>query len=734
MRWVTDFRETPKYCSASGFLYFCSGALQVDTYFSRTSRAVSIVLIWATLASSGSAQDKFRLNNRALALSLAEAATADEGSVRLSLPPLAESLVGAIVVPDEEGLRAIDRMPQGSFEASKAWEGQTPFSDSFVTAAESPLIHHFLANVGEFNEPYRTRVEATNVVMRRLTPDSVAKAKKFILGSPKASEAAKAKTKLFLVSAVYSGNVRITFELQDEIAANASAIAKDFDLSRPRPTVGTLDLVSREPVEFAYHLERIDLLLNAAGNPADLSMQPSSATDSFHASIWEKTEALLGAGPEALLKVKVFYATDRNIAPPTPSQKTKTWWVFFMSYFLSCYPYLASLIVAAVLYFAWFGFVWLGLRSSDKTGDRRLFSRIVQVAVLVLWQPLKRMWWKHALIIGAALTVAPTLAGIFAWQQTERPGVIAKNPPSSDRGPLTYGTCEVSIPKDHKIGELPPPFSLFLIELGPENPATSFSVLQRDPKSDDVFFDQLRERLKDSPREECLVFVHGYNNTFDNAAQRTAQLWVDLQFQGAPIFFSWPSRGATAGYTFDETEAAWAQSDFVAFLNRLRTEGSVKRIHIIAHSMGNRIVSGGLAELAKDGVLKSPDCKFREVVLAAADIDADTFKQSIAPRFTNQSPHVTFYASANDGALNYSHTVHDHPRAGDARDGILVLPGMDSIDVSLLDTSFDNHGYFAAHRSVVSDITLILRNGLAPGDRGLREEGAGDAKHWVFRP
>jgi len=670
-------------------------------------RALVIALVVASCAASVRAQQEPRLMNRGLAFTIADAATTEASGLRLSLPPSAEPLLAAIVVPGQTGPRMLDRMPAGSFEASNVWESPVPLQNEFTAPSDSPLIKGFLSGVGELREPYVTKFEASNITLRRLTPDSIPKAKAFILKSRAAIEAARAKSPILLVSAAYEGRVAVTFELQDSIAENAAPISELFTLSRPRPTVGILELTSVKPVEFAYHFDVIDLRLDADGNASSVDILPAKSTTTLPYCAWEGTETMIGsAAPEDFYRVKVFYATDRNLAPPTPAQKTKTWWVFFVSYFLSPYPWVVMLVVGGLSFAGW----WFG---TSKLG-----------------------WWWLQLMAAIILTlgVPALLASIYARQQTEQPGAIVKGPVSAHRGELTYGTCNVSIPKNHKIGQLPRPLSLFLIDLEPEDPTKTISVLSRDPATDSKFFQLLEERMKESPQGECFVFVHGYNNTFDNAAQRTAQLWYDLQFQGAPIFFSWPSRGATAGYTFDETEATWAQTHFETFLKSLRAEESIKRIHIIAHSMGNRIVTGALGNLAATGDLKSQDCKFREVVLAAADIDADTFKTGIAPRFINQSPHVTFYASANDGALRYSYSVHDYRRAGDATGGVMVLRGMDSIDASLLDTSFENHSYFAAQRSVVSDIELMLRNGLPPGNRGLREAGTGDSKHWVFRP
>ena len=71
-------------------------------------------------------------------------------------------------------------------------------------------------------------------------------------------------------------------------------------------------------------------------------------------------------------------------------------------------------------------------------------------------------------------------------------------------------------------------------------------------------------------------------------------------------------------------------------------------------------------------------------------------------RSTDLMSHFTH--PRNDGALKASWEFHDYPRAGDPTKGIVIVDGMDSIDASLLDTNLDTHSYFAAQKTVVSDL------------------------------
>ena len=92
--------------------------------------------------------------------------------------------------------------------------------------------------------------------------------------------------------------------------------------------------------------------------------------------------------------------------------------------------------------------------------------------------------------------------------------------------------------------------------------------------------------------QEALVFIHGYNVSFENAVKRTAQIAYDLQFPGAPVCYSWPSRGGLADYTRDENQAEWTVVHLHTFLQELVQQSGAKSVHLIAHSMGNRAATG----------------------------------------------------------------------------------------------------------------------------------------------
>lgn len=299
-----------------------------------------------------------------------------------------------------------------------------------------------------------------------------------------------------------------------------------------------------------------------------------------------------------------------------------------------------------------------------------------------------------------------------------------------ERAALSYGYCEVSIPREHRLGELEKP-SIWRLEFR-EDPAKHVVLLSTVVASEDEFFRDLAARVAMSAGGNAFLFVHGYNVAFAEAARRTAQISYDLAFDGAPVFYSWPSQGKTQAYTVDEQNIEWSQTNLRGFLEDFFTRSQAQNVYLIAHSMGNRALTRAVASLMND----KPELRARlkEVILTAPDIDAEVFKRDIAPALAAAGRPITLYASSQDLALRASKQVHGYPRAGDAGPGLIVMPGIETIDASQVDTSLLGHSYFAEASSVLSDIYYLIRDGERADRRfGLRRiEGAAGA-HWEFK-
>lgn len=327
----------------------------------------------------------------------------------------------------------------------------------------------------------------------------------------------------------------------------------------------------------------------------------------------------------------------------------------------------------------------------------------------------------------------PTYAVVKVFYATDRKNTGAADPAETyggDRGPLTFGVAKVSIPRDHRMGALETP-SVWRLEWC-NDPDRFVVLLSVDETDKETFFKDVSDRVNSSVGKSAFIFVHGYNVAFVDAARRTAQMTYDLGFDGAPVLYSWPSQASYASYKVDETNAEWSRLDLKEFLKDFAEQSAADNIYLIAHSMGTRVLTGALKEL----VLEDPGMrdKFDEIILAAPDIDADTFKRDIAPRILAGEGGTTLYASSGDYALMASKTFAGYQRAGDTAEGVTIAPGVDTIDASSIRTDFVGHSYYADSDSVLGDLRdLIL--GKPPEKRSrLSPVKTDTGRYWTFSP
>src|SRR5579883_887290 len=315
-------------------------------------------------------------------------------------------------------------------------------------------------------------------------------------------------------------------------------------------------------------------------------------------------------------------------------------------------------------------------------------------------------------------------------------------------GSRTYGESEVSVPLDRRVGELKTPFfRRFFSGSQKDISVTSTRVMDRNS-----FFGGINRKLKSTNGKEVLVFVHGFNTSFEEALERTAQLSYDLKFEGATISFTWPSyrlswvQEVTFAIPFDIVRrvalssayngaienADLAVSQLKEFLSEVRKSTGATTVHLIAHSLGARVLANALFDLAQSERSKG-NIRFRQVILAAPDINVDVFEE-LARVFPTTADRVTLYASSADRVLRTSEIINDHPRAGEGGNRIVIVPSVDSIEATAVDTSFVGHSYYAESKSVIFDIFRLLRGGDPPDRRfGLEPRVLGGKRYWFMR-
>jgi esterase/lipase superfamily enzyme len=244
------------------------------------------------------------------------------------------------------------------------------------------------------------------------------------------------------------------------------------------------------------------------------------------------------------------------------------------------------------------------------------------------------------------------------------------------------------------------------------------------------FWSGAREALAQWPagQRRALVFIHGYNVSFEQAALRAAQIGVDLKVPGITAFYSWPSKGNVLGYPADEATIEASEAQITTFLTRFANDSGAERVDVLAHSMGNR----GLLRALQRILLQAASAgrvPFGQLMLAAPDIDAGLFRE-LAAAYSKAAQRTTLYVSSKDKALATSGIVHDHPRAG-YTPPVMVVPGIETVEVSNIDLTFLGHGYFAAARDLLHDMhNLIMHGEPAQSRLGLARVQSSTGEHY----
>lgn len=326
----------------------------------------------------------------------------------------------------------------------------------------------------------------------------------------------------------------------------------------------------------------------------------------------------------------------------------------------------------------------------------------------------------------------PNYAVVRTFYATDRSPTGSRDPRSlygADRSALSYGTCDVSIPRRHEPGALESP-SVWRLEAR-EDPEKHVVLVAAQPLSKADYYARLRQAMASAKRPRAFVFVHGYNVTFADAARRTAQISYDVGFDGVPVFYSWPSQGTTAGYPRDEESVQLTMPHLQQFLADFFEQSSAEDVYLVAHSMGNRALTAVLARLVEDQ--PSIRGRLKEIILSAPDINVEIFKEQIYPALARAALPMTLYASSEDVALAASKQFHGYARLGDSRPVPVVLKGIETIDATGVDVSFLKHSYFAEARPLLADLRTLIIQGARAGQRaGLKPVKGGALPYWVF--
>jgi esterase/lipase superfamily enzyme len=325
------------------------------------------------------------------------------------------------------------------------------------------------------------------------------------------------------------------------------------------------------------------------------------------------------------------------------------------------------------------------------------------------------------------------------WFGTDRKPIDRNNPAlgfgSEADDHLHYGKRIVRIPLSHRPGELGSPLWRRLLTGVDDrltlDPAT---VLSEDAFARDVrgFLGSL-----DPADRNVLVYIHGFNTSFDEAARRAAQLGFDLKVPGITAFYSWPSLANITAYVGDLARVEASEQMLADFLVKTTTLVERGKVHLIAHSMGNRGLLAAMHRATTQAALRT-GVRFGQIFLAAPDVDARSFAQ-LASVYPLAAEHTTLYVADQDKALLALEWATAEARAGGAPP-VLVLPGIDTVRVRGWSLFRLGHSYVAEDASVLRDIRTVLHWHESPERRRVRngqplpDDTPGGHGAWVIAP
>lgn len=322
-------------------------------------------------------------------------------------------------------------------------------------------------------------------------------------------------------------------------------------------------------------------------------------------------------------------------------------------------------------------------------------------------------------VIAPVAASAPGASSVDLLVATTRRSVDAPGELYSGErgGELSFSNIVVSIPPDNlrKAGEVQWPSNV------PGDPATDFVATRVSRLGAANAREWIRTHVAANRKRHVLVFVHGFNNRFDDAVFRFAQIVHNSGAAVTPVLFTWPSRGSMFAYGYDHESAMLSRDELEELLNMLAKDPAVGEIDILAHSMGTWLVMETLRQMAiRDRHIPA---KIDDVILASPDIDVDVFENELAD-MRKKAPKITLFVSREDRALAASRWVW----GSDGRLGALdpqaepYKTRLSAEHVSVVDLSEHeagdtfSHNKFADRPEVVRLLGQRLENGQALGD------------------
>ncbi len=286
---------------------------------------------------------------------------------------------------------------------------------------------------------------------------------------------------------------------------------------------------------------------------------------------------------------------------------------------------------------------------------------------------------------------------------------------SEERGQPSFGVAMIAIDPEKALSRFARPQPNHVLEQSSLLRTRQIQQLEKLDEAD--FLSGLhRYPAEQAKPMELLIFIHGYKRTFEDVISNAAHLRHELDFPGPVIAFSWPSTDTVSGYLVDMENLDWSEPELRRLIELVSDSFPGARIHIMAHSLGNRALIHSLFQIVRTKPDLN-DCSLGEIIFMAPDYDRASFKTNVADMLESIPARKTLYVSSEDIPLMTSTRLFQYPRLGDSSEGIPVVEGVETVDVSDAITIMDGHGYYEADPSTIEDLYHLLREGLGAEER-----------------
>jgi len=264
-----------------------------------------------------------------------------------------------------------------------------------------------------------------------------------------------------------------------------------------------------------------------------------------------------------------------------------------------------------------------------------------------------------------------------------------------------------------------------------DNNAPSNSVFYCEKGDDEHHIEitskELLHRVRESDYRQILLYIHGFNNlpdvVFDTAEelQKLCDKAKRKEVLVLPII--WPcdnDQGIVKDYWDDQKSANASRSSLARVLQRFldwrnsddnkpEIEPCLKRINLLAHSMGNLVLRETLSTWNKHDLTSGVPLLFRNTFMVAADVVNETLDENrTGALICHASRNVVVYSASDDLALRASKAANLKNKVASRRLGHTGPENIDRtprnvfhIDCDDVNKLYDNptgHNYFRSGR------------------------------------